>query len=269
MVQNSSATVSREAMATLCHAALRHVFRGHGEKGLDAFFDPSLRQHEPAIAEGIPGFAAFANMVAASPNAAITIYRTIVDGDIVAIQSKQHGLPFYRGPVVAFDMFRCADGRIVEHWRALEPEAAPNPSGRTQVDGPTEIADRDKTEVNRQLVKDFKQAITVDLRFDKVDDFVRSEQYHQHASSVGDGMAQLKSRIDSVAGPGAGPVVKFHHFLAEGNFVLALVEGHPLLKPPTIQFDLFRVESSKIVEHWDVVQTIAPRELWKNTNGPF
>lgn len=34
-------------------------------------------------------------------------------------------------------------------------------------------------------------------------------------------------------------------------------------------YDLFRVENGKIAEHWDIIETIIPKDQWKNTNGKF
>ncbi|WP_193361701.1 nuclear transport factor 2 family protein [Flavobacterium sp. CF136] len=34
-------------------------------------------------------------------------------------------------------------------------------------------------------------------------------------------------------------------------------------------YNLFRVENGKIAEYWDVIETIAPKESWKNNNGKF
>lgn len=38
---------------------------------------------------------------------------------------------------------------------------------------------------------------------------------------------------------------------------------------PTAYYDLFRVENNKIVEHWDVLETIPAKDQWKNKNGKF
>jgi predicted SnoaL-like aldol condensation-catalyzing enzyme len=38
---------------------------------------------------------------------------------------------------------------------------------------------------------------------------------------------------------------------------------------PTSFYDLFRVASGKIAEHWDTIETIPPKSEWKNSNGKF
>ena len=146
-------------------------------------------------------------------------------------------------------------------------EAAPNPSGHTQLDGPTVVVDRERTEANRTLVRNFKQVVTVELRFDRADEFIETDHYLQHASKVSDGGAQLKARVSGVVKPGAAQVLIPRRYIAEGNFVLALVESRT--EPPTANYDLFRVANGKIVEHWDVLSVIPPQNQWKNTNGPF
>jgi len=69
----------------------------------------------------------------------------------------------------------------------------------------------------------------------------------------------------------AGVTMKYeriHRVLGEGNFVLVASEGS-LGGKPTSFYDLFRVENGKIAEHWDTIETIAPRSEWKNANGKF
>lgn len=56
---------------------------------------------------------------------------------------------------MGFDIYRVRDGKIVEHWDGLVPEAAPNVSGRTQLDGPMEVISTGQELQNRQLVTSF------------------------------------------------------------------------------------------------------------------
>src|SRR5205085_3627251 len=155
----------------------------------------------------------------------ITIYRTLVDGDFVLLHSRYEGFGRYGGPAIAFDLFRFKDGKIVEHWGGQEPEAPPNLSGRTQVDGPTEILDREKTEANRRLVRTYRETVMVELRFDRIEEFIEDAHYAQHAHQIGDGIARLRDRIGSVAKEGGQLHLTPRRFVAEGNFVLVLSEG--------------------------------------------
>src|SRR5258706_8853787 len=61
---------------------------------------------------------------------------------------------------------------------------------------------------------------------------------------------------------------KIHRVLGEGNFVLVVSEGH-FGKDHDAFYDLFRIENSKIAEHWDVIEPIPAKENWKNNNGKF
>ena len=243
------------------------IFRNRDATAVDRFFSDPFVQHDPNIPDGKAGLKAFVAEVAKSPTSDITIYRTLVDGDLVMLHSKYQGLPGFSGPVIAFDVFRFQNGRIVEHWGGQTPEAGRNPSGHTQVDGPTTVVDRERTEANRNLIRTFKQVVTVELHFDRVDEFIEGDHYIQHAVKVGDGVARMKARVSEVAKPGGTPALVPRRYVAEGNFVLAMVEAHT--EPPTANYDLFRVQNGKIAEHWDVLSVIPPHNEWKNANGPF
>ena len=243
------------------------IFRDRDSTAIDRFFSEPFVQHDPNIGDGLPGLRTFVTELANSPKTNITIYRTVVDGDIVMLHSKYEGWPGFSGPVIAFDFFRFKDGKIVEHWGGQTPETGPNPSGHTQVDGPTAVVDLKQTEANRTLVRNFKQVVTVELRFDRVDEFIGDDHYIQHASNVGDGTARMKARVSQVEKPGDTPVLIPRRYIADGNFVLCLVEART--EPPTANYDLFRVENGRIAEHWDVLSVIPPQNRRKNTNSPF
>lgn len=89
------------------------------------------------------------------------------------------------------------------------------------------------------------------------------------SQEIADGLPALATVLASLAKQGS-PIVydRVHRILGEGNFVLAASEGR-LGRAPTAYYDLFRLERGKIVEHWDVIETIPARETWANQNGKF
>jgi predicted SnoaL-like aldol condensation-catalyzing enzyme len=121
---------------------------------------------------------------------------------------------------------------------------------------------------NRAFVMTYRETVMVDLRFDRIEEFIEGAHYAQHASKIGDGIARLRERIASVAKEGGRLDLTPRRFVADGNFVMVLSEGD-LPTGPTALYDLFRVENGKIVEHWDVLTPVPPRDQWKNPNGPF
>jgi predicted SnoaL-like aldol condensation-catalyzing enzyme len=256
-----------DSLGANARQAMIDIFRKKDVTVVDRNFAEPFIQHDPTVADGLAGMKAFAAEIASSPAADITIYRTLVDGDFVLLHSRYESVGRYGGPVVAFDLFRFNDGKIVEHWGGQQPETPPNLSGRTEADGPTDVRDRAKTEANRALVRTYRQTIMVELRFDRIEEFLASTLM-QHASGLRDGIAQSRDRIASVVKAGGQLHLTPRRFVAEGNFVLVLSEGD-LPSGPTALYDLFRVEDGKIVEHWDVLTPIPPRDQWKNANGPF
>jgi predicted SnoaL-like aldol condensation-catalyzing enzyme len=267
--QSQGRTVAAsDTLGASARQAMIDIFRKKDVTAVDRLFAEPFIQHDPNLADGLAGMKSFAAEVASSPAADITIYRTLVDGDFVLLHSRYQGVARYAGPAIAFDLFRFKDGKIVEHWGGQEPEASPNLSGRTQVDGPTEVVDREKTEANRTLVRSYRETVMVSLRFDRIEEFIEGAHYAQHASKIGDGIARLRERIASVAKEGGQLYLTPRRFVADGNFVLVLSEGD-LPTGPTALYDLFRLENGKIVEHWDVLTPVPPRDQWKNSNGPF
>jgi predicted SnoaL-like aldol condensation-catalyzing enzyme len=257
-----------DALGADARQAMIDIFRKKDVTAVDRYFDRALVQHDPNLTDGLGGMKSFAAEVASSPGADITIYRTLVDDNLVLLHSKYQGVARFGGSVIAFDLLRFYDGKIAEHWGGQQPEEPPNLSGRTEVDGPTDVIDRERTEVNRTLVRTYRETVMVSLRFDRIEEFIDGVHYAQHASKIGDGIVALKNRISSVARDGGKLNIIARRYVADGNFVLVLSEGE-LPTGLTALYDLFRVENGKIVEHWDVLTPIPPRAQWKNENGPF
>ncbi|KJZ11514.1 hypothetical protein TW85_16945 [Marinomonas sp. S3726] len=222
-------------------------------------------QHNLMAADGIEGFKHFLSILPKTDVKADVI-RAYSDGDYVFTHTDYNLFE----PEVGFDIFRFEDGKMVEHWDNLQPTAtSPNPSGRTQLDGATKAVDLDKTEANKALVADFVETILMKGEFDKVGNFFEGDYYLQHNTQVADGLSGLSKALAYMASQGIEMVYNKNHLvLGQGNFVLSVSEG-TFAGKDTSFYDLFRVENGKIVEHWDVIETILPEAKRQNANGKF
>ena len=238
-----------------------------GDQTPVSYIDPGKYvQHNLAVGDGLAGFGA---VLKNAPEGGFkaNVVRSYQDGDYVFT----HTIYDFFGPKIGFDVFRFEDGKIVEHWDNLLDVAPPNPSGHTQTDGPTKATDLGKTEANKKVVGDFISSILMKGEMDKIGTFIEAgeKNYIQHNPAIGDGLSGLGAALEGMAKQGITMEYKtVHEVLGEGNFVLAISEGSFAGKA-TSYYDLFRVEDGKIVEHWDVMETILPESEWKNSNGKF
>lgn len=226
-------------------------------------------QHNLAYGTGREAFVGCVSYLASAPvKTTVKNIRAFEDGDKVFLQTVYNFAG--AGEQAAFDIFRIdKDGLIAEHWDNLAKVAEPNPSGHTQIDGITEIADLDKTEANRELVKNFLYDVMQGNNPAKTPDYFEGDIYIQHNTAIADGLSGLGAALAAMAEQNIQMIyTTVHQVLAQGNFVLAVSEGN-FGGAPTSYYDLWRVENGKIAEHWDVMETIAEESTWQNQNGKF
>jgi len=222
-------------------------------------------QHNLAVADGLQGFGEV--MQHAPPQGfKANVVRAFEDGDYVFTHTEYD----FFGPKAGFDVFRFENGKIVEHWDNLLETQKPNPSGRTQFDGATEITDLDKTEANKNTVKEFIEKVLLGHEMDKLTTYINPKKYIQHNPAVADGLEGFGAAMKYFAENGlVMEYTKLHKVLGQGNFVLTMSEGKFGKGELTSFYDLFRLENGQIVEHWDVIAPIPPKSEWKNQNGKF
>lgn len=226
-------------------------------------------QHNLAYGTGREAFLDSVTYLASAPvKTTVKNIRAFEDGDKVFLQTVYNFAG--AGEQVAFDIFRFDEaGLIAEHWDNLAGAAEPNPSGHTQTDGTTEIKDSDRTEENRELVKNFLYDVMQGNNPAKTPDYFEGDIYIQHNTAIADGLSGLGEALAAMAEHNIRMIYdKVHQVLAQGNFVLAVSEG-TFGGVPTSYYDLWRVENGRIAEHWDVMETIAERSTWQNQNGKF
>ena len=234
-----------------------------------SLLDENYIQHNLAYGTGRDAFVGSVEYLASAPvKTTVNNIRAFEDGEYVFLQTVYNFAG--AGEQVAFDIFRFdEDGKIAEHWDNLAALAEANPSGHTQIDGTMELTDLDKTEENRELVKDFLYDVMQGNNADKTPDYFDGDAYIQHNTGIADGVSGLGAALTALAEQGIEMIYdEVHMVLAQGNYVLAVSEG-TFGGVPTSYYDLWRVENGKIAEHWDVMETIADEATWQNQNGKF
>ncbi len=237
-----------------------------GEEAPVAVVNPDKYiQHNPQTTEGGEGLAAlFKRLSKTSPR--VNIVRIFADGDYVFGHTEYE----FSSSRVGFEVFRFEGEQTVEHWDNIQSRMGPNLSGHSMVDGETEVIDLDKTEDNRILSQEFISEVFIANNLDKLDHYVDADSYTEHNPRLGDGLPSLRSAFSDHPCDDKAHIQyeKLHRLLVEGNFSLSACEGKRG-GVATSFYDLWRISSGKIVEHWDTSETVPPRSEWKNENGKF
>lgn len=89
-------------------------------KAFEEYVVPGYIQHNPGIADGRDAAVAALQPMFSEPGREFRVMRILVDGEMAVIHVHAIPEPGARGAAV-FDMYRLEDGKIVEHWDAIQP----------------------------------------------------------------------------------------------------------------------------------------------------
>ncbi|MEM1229610.1 MAG: hypothetical protein AAGI15_03675 [Pseudomonadota bacterium] len=226
-------------------------------------------QHSTGVADGVEGFVAFfTDFVARCPVREIEIVRGFEDGQHVFVQAYQN---INQGEArwLTMDLFDTdEDDRIIEHWDVISAVTDESVSGHSQFDGPTAITDLERTDANKALIQAYVETVLLGGHFSEAPRFISGDQLTQHNPFIADGLDGLARYTESLAADGR-PLRYTHLFklIGQGNFVVTYA-GMSLGQEDYAVFDLYRIEEGKIVEHWDNLEPIPPRDTWANS-GKF
>ncbi len=89
------------------------------------WLDPGYTQHKPIVKDGPEGVLDFVRGEnKRAPHHKVEILRSFVDGDYVILHVHVHLLPDEPDRAV-IDIFRCKDGKLMEHWDVDMPVPGP------------------------------------------------------------------------------------------------------------------------------------------------
>lgn len=239
---------------------------------IDADTAPTYTEHNPTVADGQAGLrnlVLFLQMVA--PNSHTYVKRAIAEGDLVLLQSNAIAVPGTAGQSI-IDIFRVANGKIVEHWDNLEDVPATTVNGHdlfsTLSNPQTSDPDpRASTKDSRNLVLNYFSALTRRHDLSAVNRFVARNLY-QHDPAIADGAAATRKYYADIYRANPQATFTVARVIAEGDLVA--IHSHFQKSPSDLGqsvVDIYRVRHHAIVEHWDGIQDVPATSV--NGNGMF
>jgi len=107
-------------------------------------------------------------------------------------------------------------------------------------------------EKNKQIATTAYQRIFGDLDITAIDDYI-SKDFVQHNPTIADGPEGVKALIQMLVSQGVQKQeIEFKHVIAEDNIVI-LHSRYEMAGKEWRFIDIYRLENSKFVEHWDAM----------------
>lgn len=129
------------------------------------------------------------------------------------------------------------------------------------------FASEKEVNIKKKVVMQFYQKAINDKDFNAARQYL-GPWYIQHNPMAKDGIDGFEEFINYLSTTYPQSHSEIKRILVDGDYVILHV--HSIKEPGTCGqaiIDIFRLENNKIVEHWDVIQSI-PEES-ANTNGMF
>lgn len=246
--------------------AHHELFTRRDTGALERYFSPDFIEHSPLVANGLAGLR---ELVQGHPGLRHEARRVLADGDLVAIHGRFTGLDVQ--PLVGFDIYRVAAGKIAEHWDGLVPEAAPNASGRTQLDGPTSADPEQGHDAgqNRALITEFFTRTLIEGDYTGFRRYTDGQRFLQHSPDIGDGVEEVIAFLERLRAAGSAlQYDRIHRTVADGPFVLTHSEGR-IAGARHAYFELWRVENGKLAELWDAIAPVPADQNALHAHGIF
>ena len=176
-------------------------------------------QHNPQTHEGGEGLAAlFKRLSKSSPR--VNIVRIFSDGDYVFAHTEYD----FDTSRIGFAICRFEGDLTGEHWDNIQPRKGPNLSSHTMVDGPSQVADIENTDSNREIVRSFLEQVLINGQFEKLAHYIDDENYTEHNPGMADGLSALRVALCESTSAGGTKIhySRISRLPAAGNVVLSV-----------------------------------------------
>lgn len=239
------------------------LFNENTDKALMNNLHPEFKDHNQYTLGNKGHFVE--NLMSRSIFTSRNVKRIFQDGDYVFAHSEFSDHDEYIG----FDVFRFKDDQIIEHWDNYQEKEPVNPSGRSMIDGTTEVEEMQNAKANKLIVKSYLTDVFFNSNAYNIASYFNKDHYIQHNPWLSDNVSSVMNVLRKWTERGRTTEYQsIHQILAEGNFVLAICEGYYHYKHTSF-YNLFRLENGKIAEHWDNVEQIITSSRRLNKYSKF
>lgn len=218
---------------------------GNPREAVTKYTGDRYTQHSTGVGDGREGFVAFfEDFLRRCPQREIHVIRAIEDGPYVFCQASQ-SLNGGTSRWITTDLFDTDDNdKIVEHWDVISEWQDDTADGRSQLDGPSQVEDAERTNDNKAQVRGFVETVLIGGAHSSMVDYVDNALV-QHDLAIANGLVAWQADL-------VERQVRYSNLfrlIGQGNFVVTYCEVAIAGQPHAV-FDIYRLAEGKIVERW-------------------
>lgn len=238
----------------------------------ETWVHPDYIQHNPGAPSGRDAAVNFLQpFFDSNPQARYTVHRVVASDGLVAVHNEARFSPDAPASAVV-DIYRVSQCKIVEHWDVIQPVPASSVNGHDMF-GTVEIRTTGKRSEpcilsTRQVADGFVPLLYGQSKVREAYEKWVHPDYKQHNPNAQNGRDAAIAFLEPIFQRNPQHQMTVYRVIVEDDMIAVHLVGRASPEDRgAVAVDFLRVDNCKIVEHWDVTQSVPERAM--NDNGMF
>lgn len=248
----------------------KFYLEGKVREAFMTWVDPDYIQHNPFAATGREAAMNFLEAAwAANPEREAVIHRVVAEDDLVVFHVESRNNPEERGSAVV-DILRVKDCKVMEHWDVIQPIPESSVNGHNMFDS-VEIATTGKagqpcTMSTREVLNGFVPLLYGQGKVREAYEAYVHPDYQQHNPHAHNGRDAAITFLSSIYEANPNHRMTVYRMVVSDGWAAIHLHGQASDDDPgAAAVDFLRVDNCKIVEHFDVTQSVPEQSANDNT----